>query len=523
MWQASNIYAICGFAAIGGGLFGFDISSMSGVLGTMAYRNFFNDPMGERQGGITASMPIGSFFGALSSSFIADRWSRKWAIQFSCILWVIGATFQCAANGVEMLCVGRFIAGFCVGICSAIVPVYQSEIAPKEIRGRVVSLQQWAITWGILIQYFIQYGAAEGIGGGPEDDNQPTAAFRIPWGVQMVPGIILFFGLFFCPHSPRWLASKDRWEEAMAVLVHVHGKGNANDPRVLAQYQEIEEALRFEREQAVSSFKALTEKRVFKHYIVYIMQGAGLGSPLLTASIQYIINVALTLPAIIYLDKWGRRWPLLLGSFGMMTWLFISGALQHAYGQPNTDETRNNSNQDVTWIVYEQQSVSIGVVACSYLFVATFATTWGPVSWTYPAEIFPSKVRAKAVSLATSTNWFFNTILAFAVPPLLVNINYNMYYIFATFNALGLIFIFLVGVETKGYTLEEMDDLFNSGVPAWRTHVKKSRLDELEREIAAGNLKVDRPVNNSVLDGDVSPDEKQVEPVGTHEENGQRV
>src|SRR5690242_8122783 len=114
------------------------------------------------------------------------------------------------------------------------------------------------------------------------------------------------------------------------------------------------------------------------------MQGAGLGSPLLTASIQYIINVALTLPAIIYLDKWGRRWPLLLGSFGMMTWLFISGALQHAYGQPNTDETRNNTNQDVTWIVYEQQSVSIGVVACSYLFVATFATTWGPVSWTYP-------------------------------------------------------------------------------------------------------------------------------------------
>jgi sugar transport protein len=103
------------------------------------------------------------------------------------------------------------------------------------------------------------------------------------------------------------------------------------------------------------------------------------------------------------------------------------GCLQHAYGQPNTDETRNNTNQDVTWIVYEQQSVSIGVVACSYLFVATFATTWGPVSWTYPAEIFPSKVRAKAVSLATSTNWFFNTVLAFAVPPLLVNINYNMY------------------------------------------------------------------------------------------------
>lgn len=241
---------------------------MSGVLGTNAYRNYFDNPLGERQGGITASMPIGSFFGALTSSFIADRYSRKRAIQFSCILWVIGATLQCAAQDVAMLCVGRFVAGFCVGICSAIVPVYQSEIAPKEIRGRVVSLQQWAITWGILIQYFIQYGAAEGIDGGPTDPDQSTAAFRIPWGVQMVPGVILLIGLEFCPYSPRWLASKDRWEEAMAVLVHVHGKGNANDPRVLAQYQEIEDALKYEREQRTTSFKALTEPRILKRVIL---------------------------------------------------------------------------------------------------------------------------------------------------------------------------------------------------------------------------------------------------------------
>lgn len=179
------------------------------------------------------------------------------------------------------------------------------------------------------------------------------------------------------------------------------------------------------------------------------MQGAGLGNPLLTASVQYIINVALTLPAIIFLDKWGRRKPLIIGSFFMMTWLFISGALQQAYGEPNTDETRTTENSDVTWIVYEQRPVSIAIVSCSYLFVATFATTWGPVSWTYPAEIFPSKVRAKAVSLATATNWFFNTVLAFAVPPLLWNINYNMYYIFATFNALACIHMFLLAPETK--------------------------------------------------------------------------
>ncbi|KAK0615712.1 high-affinity glucose transporter [Bombardia bombarda] len=319
---------------------------MSGVLGTQAYKRYFDNPVSYRQGGITASMPAGSLAGSLISSFIADKYSRKVALQISCLLWILGSILMTASNGVPMLCVGRVICGLCVGIASSIVPVYQSEIAPKEIRGRVVSLQQWAITWGILIQYFIQFGAAQGTGGGPSDPNQPEAAFRIPWGVQMVPAFILFVGLFFFPYSPRWLASKDRWEEAILVLAALHGKGDVNHPKVLAQYQEIEEALRFEREQATSSFRTLVEPRMLKrvalgmsiqmwsqlcgmnimmYYIVYIMEGAQIASPLATASIQYVINVALTLPAIVYLDKWGRRPSLILGSFGMMTWLFISG------------------------------------------------------------------------------------------------------------------------------------------------------------------------------------------------------
>jgi len=166
-----------------------------------------------------------------------------------------------------MLVVGRVIAGLCVGIASSICPVYQAEIAPKEIRGRVVSLQQWAITWGILIQYFIQYGASN-VDGGPNNPNQGTAAFRIPWGVQIVPAVILFFGMFFLPKSPRWLASKDRWEEAIQVMAHLHGGGDINHPKVLAEYQEIEEALRFEREEAVSSYRQLVEPRMLKRVVL---------------------------------------------------------------------------------------------------------------------------------------------------------------------------------------------------------------------------------------------------------------
>lgn len=136
------------------------------------------------------------------------------------------------------------------------------------------------------------------VGGGPNDPNQPTSAFRIPWGVQMFPAVILFVGLFFLPYSPRWLASKDRWEEALQVLASLHD-GDPTNPKVLAQYQEIKEALEFERTQAISSYKALVAKGMIKrvalgmsvqawsqlcgmnimmYYIVYIMQGAGIGS-----------------------------------------------------------------------------------------------------------------------------------------------------------------------------------------------------------------------------------------------------
>ncbi|KAF2687507.1 general substrate transporter [Lentithecium fluviatile CBS 122367] len=510
-----NVYAICAFAAIGGGLFGFDISSMSGVLGTNAYKNYFNHPAGTRQGAITASMPAGSLVGALSSSFIADKLSRRTAIQIGSIIWIIGAIFQAASNGVGLLCFGRVVGGIAIGICSAIVPVYQSEIAPKEIRGRVVSLQQWAITWGILIQYFIQYGSSF-VDGGPKAPNQGAAAFRIPWGVQAVPGVILFAGLFFFPRSPRWLASKDRWEEAILVLAHLHGGGDTNHPKVLAEYKEIEDALRFEREEAETSFAALVKPRILRrvilgmsiqmwsqlcgmnimmYYIVYIMKGAGIADELLTASIQYIINVALTLPAILWLDRFGRRPALLIGSFLMMSWLFISGALQGAYGNPNPDTEDN----DISWVIpKEHTSVSKAIVACSYLFVASFATTWGPTSWTYPSEIFPSKVRAKAVSLATASNWTWNCILAFAVPPLLWSISWKMYMIFGTFNGLALIHMFLTAPETKGKTLEEMDDVFDRGIPAWKTRPAGSRLDKLTKDIETGELKVDAKRAGSV-------------------------
>ncbi|KAF9364520.1 hypothetical protein BGX34_001291 [Mortierella sp. NVP85] len=476
----TNVYFLGGFATMGGMLFGFDISSMSGVVGTQRYQEYFNHPSSSLQGGIVASMAAGSFLGALMAGPLGDKISRKRTIMLAALIWIVGSIIQCATVNTSMLIVGRIINGVAVGLASMIVPVYQSEIAPKNIRGRIVSLQQWAITWGILIQYFIQYGCSY---------IDSDAAFRIPWGIQVIPGLILLAGASVFPFSPRWLADKGRLDEALEVLANLRAGGDKNDPEVVAEFREIQDAVNFDRTLAARSYSELfrhpNAKRVFlgmtlqswsqltgmnvaMYYIVFIFQGAGItgqDANLQASSIQYVLNVVMTIPAILFIDRWGRRPVLLVGSIFMALWLFLIGGLMGRYGSPYTSD----SNATTTWAIRDNDPASKAVIACSYLFVCSFAISWGPVSWTYPAEIYPLRIRSKAVSLSTASNWAFNFILAYAVPPALENIQYRTYFIFAGFCVAMTIHVFLMFPETKGRTLEEMDELFNSDVPAWKT------------------------------------------------------
>jgi len=242
-----NIYLIAAISIIGGGLFGFDISSMSAIIGTKQYKCYFDQsgdgsctgPRANVQGGITASMAGGSWLGALISGFVSDRLGRKKAIMIGAIIWCFGSIIVCASQDIAMLIVGRVINGLSVGICSAQVPVYISELAPPSKRGRLVGCQQWSITWGIMIMFYISYGCSFLDG---------AKAFRIPWGLQMIPAIVLFCGMIFLPESPRWLARHDRWDEARAVLILVHGKGDPNAPFVRTEFDQIRDQVEFERQ-----------------------------------------------------------------------------------------------------------------------------------------------------------------------------------------------------------------------------------------------------------------------------------
>jgi len=452
---------------------------MSGVLSNDAYKRTFNNPSPTVQGAIVSAMPAGSLCGALLVSYVADRIGRKKTVILSGIIWVVGSILQCAAVNRGMLITGRVIAGISVGIASTIIPLYQSEIAAPTIRGRLVSVQQWSITWGILLQYFIQFGCSY---------IQGVASFRIPWAIQVVPAVVLAVGMLVFPESPRWLIDHHREEEALRVLADLHGNGNPMDELVQLEFEEITHQVYFERTEGAKSYLDLLKPGVLHrvslgaslqmwsqlsginlmmYYVVYVFQGAGLTprrGNLIADSVQYVLNVLFTIPAILYIDRWGRRPMLLFGTVIMAFFLFLVGALQGHYGKWGTvDDSR-------VWLITGHGAVTRGVIVCSYLFVCTFAITMGPVSWTYPAEIFPMRVRAKAISLSTASNWLFNFGLAWAVPPGLANVAYKTYFIFGTFNLAAFIHVYFMFPETAGRTLEEVEDIFAQGntFTAWK-------------------------------------------------------
>jgi len=476
-----NPYLVAIVATVGGMLFGFDISSVSAFVNQPAYRAYFHDPSSIAQGGITASMAGGSFLGSLVAGYISDRLGRKLVIQLSSIIWIIGAAIQTSSQNQGQLIAGRLISGVGIGFASTQVPVYVAELAPARIRGRLVGLFQWSVTWGIMIMFYISFGCTYISG---------EASFRTAWGIQMVPGALLLVGMMFLPESPRWLAAHDRWEEAIDIISHIQGGGDLEHPQVMIEMEEIKEAVRIDRESKsvtlLDLFRAdsinrtmvgiwaqiwqqLTGMNVMMYYItdIFSMAGYSGNANLVASSIQYVINVVMTIPALLWIDKWGRRPLLLVGSVLMMTWLFAEAGLLATYGD-HVPEVGGNPQIRIL-IPPENKAAAKAVIACSYLFVASFAPTWGPGIWIYCSEIFPMKQRAIANGICGSANWIFNFALAMFVPTAFQNITWKTYIIFGVFCIAMFIHVFLLFPETKGKTLEEIDQIWAEKIPAWKS------------------------------------------------------
>ena len=215
------------------------------------------------------------------------------------------------------------------------------------------------------------------------------------------------------------------------------------------------------------------------YYITYVFGMAGLSGNinLVASSIQYVINVFMTVFALIYIDRWGRRGPLVAGALLMATWMYANAGIMATYGQAAPEGGVDNIAEQ-SWQI--SGAPANAVIACTYLFVASYAPTWGPVSWIYPPELFPLRVRGKAVAITTSSNWIFNFALSYFVPPAFVNIQWRVYIIFGVFCTAMAIHTFFLFPETSGKTLEDIEEMFLSGVPAWKTKVDYAHVRKAE-------------------------------------------
>ena len=214
------------------------------------------------------------------------------------------------------------------------------------------------------------------------------------------------------------------------------------------------------------------------------MAGYSGNANLLASSIQYIINVVMTIPALIWMDNWGRRWPLMIGAFLMMSFMFANAGMMGGTGEVVPGGVDNVPQQSML----VSGAPAKGLIACTYLFVASYAVTWGPISWVYPPEVYPLRVRGKAVALATSANWAFNTALAAFVPTAFETIRWKVYIIFGVFNLCMLLHVAFLFPETAGKTLEEVQLIFEDpnglpyiGTPAWKTKKATKGMAEVER------------------------------------------
>ncbi|GAV54422.1 hypothetical protein ZYGR_0AL01540 [Zygosaccharomyces rouxii] len=478
-----NIFVIGFTSCISGLMFGFDVSSMSSMIGTDGYKEYFGSPGPTEQGGITACMPAGSFVASLVAPFFSDNFGRRVSLHLCAIFWMIGAVLQCASQDLAMLCVGRVISGIGIGFGSSVAPVYCSELAPPKIRGAIGGLFQFSVTLGIMILFFIGYGAHFINGAG---------SFRLTWGIELVPGAALFLAVFFLPESPRWLALHDYWEEAEYIVARVGAKGDKENEQVMIQLEEIREQVEVDKDAEAFRLKDLFRPKtrlktmvgmmaqmwqqmcgmnVMMYYIVYIFTMAGFqgGAVLVSGSIQYVLNVVMTIPALFLMDKCGRRPVLIVGGLLMLSWLFAVGGLLASYSDPYPNGFEGDATVRIA-IPKSNKPAANGVIACSYLFVCSYAPTWGVCIWIYCAEIFNNTERAKGSGFCTAVNWIFNFALALFVPSAFKNLTWKTYIMFGVFCVALTINTFLLFPETKGKTLEEIDQMWEARVPAWKTN-----------------------------------------------------
>ncbi|TDZ40157.1 putative glucose transporter rco-3 [Colletotrichum spinosum] len=467
------------FVASGGLLFGYDTGTINGILSMTAFRRDFSN--GYMENGkpaiepaqssiIVAILSAGTILGALMAAPMGDTWGRRISLILSVGVFSFGGIFQVCAHDVPMLLVGRFFAGVGVGSISVLVPVYQSEMAPKWIRGSLVCAYQLSITIGLLSASFVNILT---------EKMHSAAAYRIPLGLQLVWAVVLSAGLLVLPETPRFLVKKGKPEAAGLSLSRLR-RLDITHPALLDELQEIVANHEYELTLGPDSYKEiffgsphlgrrtltgcglqilqqLTGINFIMYYSTSFFDGAKLEDPYLKALIINIINVVSTIPGLLVIESWGRRKLLMVGAIGMAVCQLLIASFTTAAGDN-----------------LQQAAQTILIVFCA-INIFFFAASWGPVAWVITSEIYPLKVRTKANSISTASNWLFNFGIAYGTPfmvgagPGYADIGPKIFFLWGAFCILAVIYVWCMVFETSKISLEQIDEMYERVDYAWNS------------------------------------------------------
>ncbi|KAK4685951.1 MFS transporter, SP family, sugar:H+ symporter, partial [Tremellales sp. Uapishka_1] len=469
----------CFFAAFGGWVFGYDIGYISGCLIMDNFVQQFGEPDGsggfflspQRQSIITSLLSAGTFFGSLLQTFTSDRLGRRGSIMFWSSIFTVGIVIQVSSFSLGQLVAGRCIAGFGVGALSAIVPLYIGEAAPKKIRGSLLVLYQVQIASGLFLAYIIDLGT--------HSINGP-ASWRIPIGLQLIWGFLLISGAYVLPESPRLLLGRGDEKRALVAIATLNDC-KVDDPLTAEVMEELNVAIREENADGKSGWLECfsTRSRMWKRtmngmMIQFLQQLNGQNfyyyygpvffkaakTSLSSYSIQAIlggVSLAMVIPAMWTIEHVGRRKSLLAGAACMAVCAVIAAFVGKYY----TDTPGVPDN-----------TVKLGgnvLIAFAVLHVSFFSLFWGPTPWVLLGETFPLRVRPKCIALGAATNWFWNFMLSYFSPLIAADIGPFILLVFFGCLIAAFIYVFFMIPETKGISLEEVDELYRSKVPAWRS------------------------------------------------------
>ncbi|QLQ79135.1 hypothetical protein HG537_0B04830 [Torulaspora globosa] len=485
------------FVAVGGFLFGYD----TGLINSIIDMNYVKENMADNPEGFTAKemsiivsfLSLGTFIGALSAPLISDSYGRKITIIFSTMfVFSIGNSLQVAAHSMELLIAGRVISGLGIGLISAVVPLYQGEAANKYLRGAIISTYQWAITWGLLVSSAVSQGT---------HSRNSASSYRIPIGLQYVWAFVLAIGMLFLPESPRYYVLKDQLDKAAQSLSFLRGVP-ITDAGLLEELVEIKatydyeasfgtstlldcfrssnrrpkQTLRMLSGIAIQACQQFSGINFIFYYGVNFFNRTGVTNSYLVSFITYAVNVAFNIPGLFLVEYIGRRYVLLYGGILMTTSNFIIAIV----GCSTNSVVANKV-----------------MIAFICMFIASFSATWGGVVWVISAELYPLGVRSKCTAICAASNWLVNFVCALITPYIVdpgshtSSIGPKIFFIWGSLNALGVVVVYFTIYETRGLTLEEIDELYSKSPNSmqstkWNKRIRERTMNEFLDETPEG-------------------------------------